>query len=61
MGLHFFLFHTTAPQMLYTNLCSLGILQRQRREPERKRGMILELHIHTGWHSADSNLSPIER
>jgi hypothetical protein len=47
MGLHFFLFHTTAPQMLYTNLCSLGILQRQRREPERKRGMILDLHIKT--------------
>ena len=22
--------------------------------------MILDLHIHTSWHSADSNLSPIE-
>src|SRR5213080_3902675 len=46
--------------MLYTNFCSLGILQRQRREPERKRVMILDLHIHTSWHSADSNLSPID-
>jgi hypothetical protein len=36
MGLRFFLFDTTAPQMVYTNLCSLYILQRQRREPERK-------------------------
>src|SRR5215813_14216602 len=25
-----------------------------------ERGMILDLHIHTSWHSADSNLSPIE-
>src|SRR5215467_6346868 len=23
-------------------------------------GMILDLHIHTSWHSADSNLSPID-
>ena len=60
MGLRRFLFDTTAPQMLYTNLCSLCRLQRQRREPERKRGMILDLHIHTSWNSADSNLSPIE-
>jgi hypothetical protein len=36
MGRRCFLFDTTAPQMLYTHLCSLCILQRQRREPERK-------------------------
>src|SRR5438128_2972309 len=60
MGLRFFLFDTTASQMLYTSRCSPGLLQRQRRAPERKRRMILDLHIHTSWHSADSNLSPIE-
>jgi len=32
----------------------------KRREPKRKRPMILDLHIHTSWHSADSNLSPID-
>ena len=47
MGLHFFLFDTTSLQILYTNLCSLCLLQRQRREPESKGGMILDLHSHT--------------
>ena len=60
MGLRFFLFDTTAPQMLYTDLDILHTLQRQRREPGRKRAMMLDLHIHTSWNSADSNLSPIE-
>jgi hypothetical protein len=31
VGLHFFLFDTTAPQVLYTRLCRLCIPQRQRR------------------------------
>src|SRR5262245_2924418 len=91
MGLRCFLFDTTASQLLYTNFCSLEILQRQRRSRRgrspvklgalRRRsrgeraplswapsahavagehGMILDLHIHTSWNSADSNLSPIE-
>jgi hypothetical protein len=31
MGLRFFLFDTTALEMLYTSICSQCILQRQRR------------------------------
>ena len=57
----------TLGAMMFDNLCSHCLLQHSEPmnasdsgEPERKRGMILDLHIHTSWHSADSNLSPIE-
>ena len=58
-GWRFFLFDTTAPEMLYTNSCSLRTLQRQRAGGERGAVKLALLRPRSGGERAPVKLGAL--